>query len=669
MNKKKKKTGKQKNKKSNQSNFQIQVNGNTASQSKSPALKKKSTSNKNSLLVNLSLILLSITILFIILEIGARIILKPDYDKWFVGPSFDQREWLEAHVENKHQRTRQANVYYYENRINILGLGDSFTFASGVYDNSRTHLSILEKKLIESSIPASVNNFAIPGNNIKEIVESVTTGSSRLNPDIVLYSFYLNDLARGEKDKPKIGRINLLPFAGSLLENSYFYFYINNIFSSTVKGFFYKNELYDYYRMLYREENLKLFEIDLKKIKNTCEEFNAELIVSILPVMDDFQKYKFREFHDMISDILEKNSIIYFDNLNAFSSKVNSRELWVNPYDSHPNEIAQEIISENGYKFIKGYLEENHRSKLSHLSMTGKIYSYSGYGVKINSVGRQLYKEGKYNEAVKVFLQDLNEERNNFLLYTWIADCYYRIGQHDLALKNIKRSIEIKPDHLNSQKILAQIYIDRNEFEKALDICKKAYSIKSDDPIINMRLSIVYLRMNQPDKSKKHIDWLINFDPEDPEYRFLLGNYYLVKQQIDNAIETYKKSLELDPQHISSSVNLAHIYSNQGRFQKAVDICIHGLQKEPNNTYMLNTVSKAYLGLKKYDLAKEFLFRLISIDPEESNAHYILSKTYFLQRKFDLAWKELRIAENKGGRIETTYLNLLSKAFPDPDKK
>ena len=95
------------------------------------------------------------------LEIGSRIILKPDYDKWFVGPSYVYEDWFNAHAENSTALFRKINLYSYSNRINILGLGDSFTFASGVYNIDNTHLALLETKLNASSIPVVVNNVAI----------------------------------------------------------------------------------------------------------------------------------------------------------------------------------------------------------------------------------------------------------------------------------------------------------------------------------------------------------------------------------------------------------------------------------------------------------------------------------------------------------------------------
>ena len=174
------------------------------SSSKNKSEKAAKKSNKMfykkpiSILINIFLMLVSLIIMFLVAELVCRIVLKPKFDKWIIGPSYSEDKWIKAHYEDN-SLYRRKSLIYYENKINILGLGDSFTFGEGVQDREKLYLSILEKKLNET-YPVNINNIGRAGYNIEHIREEGMTYVSRLKPDIVLYGIVLNDLQIGQSD-------------------------------------------------------------------------------------------------------------------------------------------------------------------------------------------------------------------------------------------------------------------------------------------------------------------------------------------------------------------------------------------------------------------------------------------------------------------------------------
>jgi tetratricopeptide (TPR) repeat protein len=73
---------------------------------------------------------------------------------------------------------------------------------------------------------------------------------------------------------------------------------------------------------------------------------------------------------------------------------------------------------------------------------------------KINSLqkGKILIKAGKYKEALTEFNSAIKLDSNNMLAYYYSGLAYFKIGEKDLALQNIKAAAKL--GHEKSQKIL-----------------------------------------------------------------------------------------------------------------------------------------------------------------------------------------------------------------------
>ncbi|MCP4725994.1 MAG: tetratricopeptide repeat protein, partial [bacterium] len=500
------------------------------------SLKKFFSSRSGGIVLNLSLLLISLSVLFIILEVGARIIIKPDLDKWFVGPSYDFEKWNDAHGIHGAQY-RESSIYFYTNRINILGLGDSFTFASGVYDFEKTHLKLLENKLISRGIPSGINNVAYPGNNILDIVESARKHISLVKPDIVLYSIVLNDPTNKAEQKPEPLQINLFPYiCKSLEKHSYFYFYINSKFKSLIQGIFYPEHTKNFYDRLFTNENLRLYENQLVGLKSLAERNNAELIAIILPVMDNFENYQFMDHHKKLEEILDNNSITYVDLLPRFLSVEDTRSLWVNPYDSHPNDIAQEIIAEGAAVFLSKHIRENYSDKLSSLPAEGKKQLFhSDATFKVAPEGRRLISEGKFEEAIRIFKRSLQNEPDNFLLYHWIARCHINKGDIDEGIRHLENCISISPEYADAYVLLSEAYQLKKMNSRAKECLNAALKIIPDEAEIYYELSMILEKEEDYSGALDMIKKAVELEPNELDYRCQLAAMKMNNSDVEEA--------------------------------------------------------------------------------------------------------------------------------------
>jgi len=77
--------------------------------------------------------------------------------------------------------------------------------------------------------------------------------------------------------------------------------------------------------------------------------------VVILPVLIDLKFGTFNPVYNRIKALFDENDIMYFD-LTSSVVAYSDKDLWILPFDQHPNEIANEIFTQKLRDFfIKNY--------------------------------------------------------------------------------------------------------------------------------------------------------------------------------------------------------------------------------------------------------------------------------------------------------------------------
>jgi tetratricopeptide (TPR) repeat protein len=79
---------------------------------------------------------------------------------------------------------------------------------------------------------------------------------------------------------------------------------------------------------------------------------------------------------------------------------------------------------------------------------------------QLNSLGYQMIKEMKLNDAIKLFKLNLEEYPNSASAYQGMGDAYRKRDQIALAIENYKKSLALNPDNENVKKALKKLKKD-----------------------------------------------------------------------------------------------------------------------------------------------------------------------------------------------------------------
>ena len=233
----------------------------------------------------------------------------------------------------------------------ILGLGDSFTYGRGVRYRD-IYLTRLEKLLNNGQDKVRIKNCAVVGATVEDILNIYARESSSIPPkSLVIYGFVLNDFGlvfteaikgynfidfnnEGNTFNPLRQRSALINFVSHNVEK-------RRLHTATLSA----------YLDSFEGENLVRGFGRLKELKQATLKNEHDLLVVVFPLLYDFGNYRFSSIHNKMEYFCSGHGILYLDLFPSFS-RHRAEELWSNPTDHHPNELAHAIAANELAIFI-----------------------------------------------------------------------------------------------------------------------------------------------------------------------------------------------------------------------------------------------------------------------------------------------------------------------------
>ena len=200
---------------------------------------------------------------------------------------------------------------------------------------------------------------------------------------------------------------------------------------------------------------------------------------------------------------------------------------------------------------------------------------------------------------------------------------YGEKGEHDLAIKDFNKAIDLKPDYDLAYNNRGAVYRSKGEHDLAIKDCNKAIQLKPDyaEPYSNR--GSAYRNKGNYDLAIKDYDTAIQLKPDFVQAYYNRGLAYHEKRELDFAIKDYSKAIELNPK-------LFHPYYNRGN---------------------------AYLQKRDFDRAIEDYSKAIELNPELGPAYCNRGEVWLHLKEWDKAKADLTAAKDKGVDIIAAFHN------------
>jgi lysophospholipase L1-like esterase len=220
-------------------------------------------------------------------------------------------------------RTKPPGAY------RIVGVGDSFAFGTGVRADD-TFLAVLERELNTADAGGfEVINLGVPGYDTDNEVNMILARGVALAPDLVIICFFLNDAGGG----------NI--FQALNQEDT----------ASGPRSWVRKSRLVGWRKVRHAFGNAKGY----------GSNFGFDVVVVIFPILWQLSDYPFADIHTRVGDFVRTLGLPVLDLYPEFAT-YDGPELWVHPYNQHPNEEAHAIAGRAlGEFLVEGPLADAER--------------------------------------------------------------------------------------------------------------------------------------------------------------------------------------------------------------------------------------------------------------------------------------------------------------------
>jgi len=166
-----------------------------------------------------------------------------------------------------------------------------------------------------------------------------------------------------------------------------------------------------------------------------------------------------------------------------------------------------------------------------------------------------LFKEQKYDEAISLMQQFLEQNPEAYQAYTSIGDCYREKGDTDQALENYQKVLELaKEDEAMGKEMTAralagigECYFKIEDFEKAQSYFEQSIEAYPENEILAYNVGEIYFSTQKIDEAIHYFTISTQIKPDWPLPYLKLGYVYLNKGDYSKAEANFKKFLEMDP--------------------------------------------------------------------------------------------------------------------------
>jgi tetratricopeptide (TPR) repeat protein len=124
-----------------------------------------------------------------------------------------------------------------------------------------------------------------------------------------------------------------------------------------------------------------------------------------------------------------------------------------------------------------------------------------------------------------------------------------KIGKSDILEKDLRKLIQLKPDHAHAHNALGYSFAEHNNrLPEALELIEKAIKLSPEDPYIIDSLGWVYYRMGNLNKGATYLKQAFVIKP-DPEIAAHLGEVLWMQGTKEEAKEIWRSTIKSHPEN------------------------------------------------------------------------------------------------------------------------
>jgi len=166
----------------------------------------------------------------------------------------------------------------------------------------------------------------------------------------------------------------------------------------------------------------------------------------------------------------------------------------------------------------------------------------------------KLFREEKWEDAVREFSEGITEDHANPLLFYYRGIAHENNGDAEEALSDYQKAIELKPDFVLPYSRAGKIYARQHDYEKAGEFYQKSVELGDQDITTLYNYGVVLINLGKSPEAKAVFENLLLLDEDYPDAYYHLGIIAIGQGDSERAKELLQKLIALDPENINAPI-------------------------------------------------------------------------------------------------------------------
>jgi tetratricopeptide (TPR) repeat protein len=284
------------------------------------------------------------------------------------------------------------------------------------------------------------------------------------------------------------------------------------------------------------------------------------------------------------------------------------------------NQNIQDML-ETGYRqHQEGHLDEAERLYLEVLQQDrDNIHA-------LNLLGMLCVNEFRPDEAVFFIAKALKLQPNNPESHANMALAYKDQGKPEQAVKHFRESIRLDPYNPVVFNNLGNVLREMSRPEEAIKIYERALKLDGDFAPCWSNLSAALNEAGKRKLAHRAVERALRLEPGLAQAHNNKGDILLAEARYAEALDCYRTATALNPKYAAALINMARTQRDMDEPGAAVATLRKALEIEPNNPEAHHAMGVLQEQLGNPDAAAAAFQDAIKVAPAMSIAHYYLAQ-------------------------------------------
>ena len=245
----------------------------------------------------------------------------------------------------------------------------------------------------------------------------------------------------------------------------------------------------------------------------------------------------------------------------------------------------------------------------------------------------------------------------NFRAYFNRASIYLGKDDHDLAIRDYSKAIQLNIRFADAYNARGIAYSSKGEYDRAIRDFDKCIKLNPTEPTSYCNRAIAYSSQAKYSQAIRDFSKVVQLNPADAQAHYNRGLAYSRKGQLDQALRDLSQAIKLNPKHTKAHYHRGLAYKRMGQYGRAIQDFDQAIKANPRDARAYNNRGIAYSSNGKLDHAIRNFSKVIELSPADAEAYSNRGLAYLSKEEPDQAISDLNQAIALNPEYSKAYNN------------